>query len=85
MADQLKPTYGWQPLATAPKDGTEFIVRYPLQGNVKRLVNRDKIHHIWESKGQALLGLDYQQAEWHPLPPDAAATPPSMSGKGDAQ
>lgn len=60
----------WQALDTAPKDGTEFLIRYPLQGNVKKLVNWNKVHGWWESKGMPVLGLDHQRADWHPLPPD---------------
>ncbi len=61
---------GWQPLATAPKDGKEFIVRYPLQMNCKQLVYWNLIHGFWMSKGVAQMGLGNQQAEWHPLPED---------------
>ena len=61
---------GWQPLATAPKDGKEFIVRYPLQMNCKQLVYWNLIHGFWMTKGEALMGLGNQQAEWHPLPED---------------
>lgn len=61
---------GWQPLATAPKDGKEFIVRYPLQMNCKQLVYWNLIHGFWMTKGEALMGLGNQQAEWHPLPAD---------------
>ena len=61
---------GWQPLATAPKDGKEFIVRYPLQMNCKQLVYWNLIHGFWMSKGVAQMGLGNQQAEWHPLPAD---------------
>lgn len=64
----------WQPLNTAPKDGTEFLVRYPLQGNVKKLVNWNTIHGYWQSKGVSDIGLAHQQVEWHPLPPNDASS-----------
>lgn len=53
----------WKGMDTAPKDGSEFLVRYPLQGNVKKLCNWDTIHHLWESKGESF-SPESQQCEW---------------------
>lgn len=73
----------WQPLKTAPKDGAEFLVRYPLQGNVKQLVRWNRLRGYWVSKGEPQLGIEHQQAEWHPLPPDeSAVAPQSEQTKG---
>lgn len=70
---------GWRPIESAPKDGTEILVRYPLQGNVKKLVNWNTVHGYWQSKGLPELGLEAQSPDWHPLPPDAL--PPSPESK----
>jgi hypothetical protein len=72
---------GWAPIETAPKDGTEVLVRFPLQGNVKQLVSWSRFRGYWKSKGEPLLGLVEQRAEWHPLPSDDA-TPPQAEGEG---
>lgn len=58
----------WQPFKTAPKDGTEFLVRYPLQGGVKQLVNWNTIHGYWQSKGEHVPGIESQKCEWLPIP-----------------
>ena len=53
----------WRKMSTAPKDGSEFLIRYPLQGNVKELCNWDTTHHLWERKGSAIFP-ETQECEW---------------------
>ena len=55
----------WQPIETAPKDGSEFVTANANQGFVKELVSWNSFHRFWQSKGQAI----YMQAtHWMPLP-----------------
>ena len=42
---------GWNPIATAPTDGEEFLTCNMNQGGVKRLVSRNTLHGYWQSKG----------------------------------
>lgn len=56
---------GWRGMDSAPKDGSEFVMRYTLQGNAKRLVNWNTIHGFWESKGQAIMNIT--GCEWHQI------------------
>jgi hypothetical protein len=50
----------WQPLNTAPQDHTEILIRYPLCGNVIKLVRYNIFKRYWESKGEPCLGLENQ-------------------------
>ena len=55
----------WQPISTAPQDGTEFVVCNTKQGGVKTLVSWNTIHGFWQSKGN----YHYlQETLWFPLP-----------------
>jgi hypothetical protein len=58
----------WKRFSSAPRDGTEFIVCYPLQGNVKQLVNWNTVHGHWESKGEPATGIMHQGCLWIPIP-----------------
>lgn len=70
----------WQPFETAPKDGTEFLVKYPLQGNVNQLVNWNTIHGYWQSKGESVPGIESQKCEWLPIPsPQDGPTPDQVT------
>jgi len=64
---------GWKKCSEElpPKDGKEFLVRYPLQANVKELVYWDVVHKRFLSKGEAVFIVE-QQCDWHPLPPEIA-------------
>src|SRR5574343_641082 len=55
---ELESSQRWQPIETAPKDGTEIIVVYPLQANVIGLVSYNNIQHYWQNKGVPELGLE---------------------------
>lgn len=59
----------WKTMESAPNDGTEILIRYPLQGNVKQLVSFNKIHGHWTSKGKWVSPVS-QGCEWTFLPPD---------------
>ena len=65
---------GWQSMDSAPKDGREIMIRYPLQANVKKLASYNTIHNHWQSKGEYVWAVE-QKCEWHPLPDDVPAAP----------
>ena len=58
----------WQPIVTAPKDGSEFVACYGRQGNVKQLVSWNTIHKFWQSKGEWVPGFENNVTSWMPLP-----------------
>jgi hypothetical protein len=78
-ADGVAVPAGWKSINTAPKDGTEFLVRYTLQNNVKRLIHWNTLRGHWADKGEAVIGLEMQKAEWTPLPSDTAVVPHDFS------
>lgn len=59
---------GWQLFNSAPEDGTEILVVFPQQGNVMLLVNYNRIHGYWESKGKPKIGLEHQGCLWQHKP-----------------
>lgn len=59
----------WKTIETAPKNGQEILVIYMRQMGVMKLVNWNKIHKYWESKGEPSLGLENNATHWMPLPP----------------
>lgn len=63
----------WQPIDTAPKDGTEFIATWGHQGFVMMLVSYNKVHGYWQMKGSPIRGLLENATHWMPLP-DAPET-----------
>jgi hypothetical protein len=82
-ASQAAPTQvetQWQPIETAPKDGTEFVAAYARQGFVKQLVSYNTIHGHWQSKGEWEPGFTQNATHWMPLPP-APSTPPMEPGQ----
>ena len=58
--------YSWHPIATAPKDGSEFLTCNGRQGKIRRLVFWNKVHSRWQSKGEVILSL--QDTYWMPIP-----------------
>ena len=60
----------WQPIATVPKDGSEFIAAYARQGFVKKLINWDCVHGQWLSKGKWVPGFETNATHWASLPLD---------------
>ena len=60
--------YIWKPFSTAPKDGIEFLVRYPYQNNTKQLIHWNLIFERWQSKDKPVLGLENQDCEWCKIP-----------------
>lgn len=58
----------WNSFESAPKDGREIIVCFPLQGNVKQLVSWNKLHGCWDNKGKAEIGLETQHCLWTDIP-----------------
>jgi hypothetical protein len=61
----------WKPMTAAPEDGTEILLRYPLQANVKQLACFNTIHKHWSSKGQPIFPVE-QGCEWTDLLSDNA-------------
>lgn len=57
---------GWKEISSAPKDGTEFLARWPQQGNVVQLISWNIIHGYWQSKGTQHPHL--QATLWAPIP-----------------
>jgi hypothetical protein len=59
----------WNSFESAPKDGREILVCYPLQSHLpKQLVNWNTIHKYWQSKGEPRLGIEAQQCLWIDIP-----------------
>ncbi len=53
----------------APRDGTEILLRFTSQGNVSKIINWNKVHGYWQSKGEFVgLGLTSQPLVWMILP-----------------
>lgn len=67
VARKIDELHGWKPIETAPKDGTEFIARYTLQGNVKQLVSWNTIHGFWQSKDKS---VNLMGCEWSAISAD---------------
>lgn len=71
---------GWQPIETAPKDGSEILVyggHYDSDLNSKPDEEESGVSHVWASKSEAfsICGSCYYGAyilnptHWMPLPP----------------
>jgi hypothetical protein len=73
---------GWQPIETAPRNGTEFIAAYGRQGFVKQLVRFNTVWGHWESKGVVTRGFETNATHWMPLPPPPATEPPAATAEG---
>ena len=67
-APRMEVVPSWQPIETAPQDGSEFVAAYGHQGFVKKLVNWNRIYARWESKGAVQLGFMENATHWMPLP-----------------
>lgn len=60
---------GWQPIETAPKDGSDVLAVYGRQGNVMQIVRWNALHGFWQSKGEPEIGFTSNATGWMPLPP----------------
>ena len=58
-------THGWQPIETAPKDGTGFIAYSPTHG-IKTPVSWNKDYRRFDKNGYSSLKNDW--THWMPLP-----------------
>lgn len=74
-------TTGWQPIETAPRDGTMLRVRgssgpygvYEWYGYARWMKGPNALPSRWESpKGASLGAAGYDPTHWEPAPPDAA-------------
>ena len=59
----------WMPMDSAPKDGIVFVIRFPLQGNVKKLCYWNTLHKLWEAHGYPIFP-ESQKCEWSLILPD---------------
>lgn len=59
---------GWQPIETAPKDGSEFLATYGRQGWVMLIVKWNALHKFWQTKGEPVAGFSSNATHWMPLP-----------------
>lgn len=55
----------WKTIETAPKDGKEILVCDTRQMGVKQLVNYNRIHKYWQSKGVS--DLPFHWTHWTPI------------------
>jgi hypothetical protein len=65
----------WQPIETAPKDGTRFLAFFPLEKNdeyyAQIVIIRWSYYKRWESAeygGELDYEFDSQPTHWMPLP-----------------
>jgi hypothetical protein len=77
----------WQPIETAPKDGSEVLLYYPLEGLSEHHSRRvicwwhkgwsTRSPGRWVFQGRAARGYsdEYQPTLWMPLPEPPQATP----------
>lgn len=70
----------WQPIKTAPKNGSEILVCNVNQGGVRQLVSWNQVYHYWQCKGE--VDLHFQWTHWISIPPSPVnGTPPEKTGK----
>ena len=62
------PSFGWQPIETAPKDGTEILLCVPDANRVDPVMNRRFVGWWWDERRPD---------------PGWIATPPYRDGTGD--
>ena len=75
--------FQWQDIATAPKDGTEFLACWPQQGHVVQLISWNRIHGYWQSKGQPKVSMHAKL--WMPIrDPRQALCAQPVEGGSDA-
>lgn len=78
-------TYEWQPIKTAPKDGTKFLVWIRGGGSVELAIawKDERDPEVWQVQHLPLLGVrrDYlhsdkfREVSWMPFPDPFVATP----------
>ena len=58
----------WQPIATAPKDGSRILVGYGLQGTFPvKVVYWSIFNNIWMSYDEWVPGLEENATHWMPI------------------
>ena len=62
----------WRTMGSAPKDGKQFLIRYPNQGNLVALCYWVHVHLQWRSNAEVIFPY-YQGCEWLPIPAALAA------------
>lgn len=81
----------WQPIETAPRDGQDIILYFPLIGlsddwpkvviGHKRAIDHARGHWVWQSRAFRGYSDEYQPTHWMPLPP----APCQLSKRDDAE
>ena len=67
FAQAIQPK--WQPIESAPKDGTRIIVGYGKQsGFPVQIVFYNKTYNFWSHYGDAVFGLENNATHWMPIP-----------------
>lgn len=66
---------GWQQMGSAPRDGATIVIRYPLQGNVKKVVWWNRVMGHWAGP-QGAEFPESQKCEWSPVLADTAPQAP---------
>ena len=72
-AEKQEPM-AWQPIETAPKDGSMILVCLPRQMNIVVRARYDTIYKVWmtdyEGEGGLSQGHFFHEGDlWHPIPP----------------
>jgi hypothetical protein len=77
--EELEKASQWQPIETAPKDGSTIIVGLGRHRDFPVLiVFYNRLYEIWLHYGEAKLGLEVNATHWMPLP-----KPPAISDKSE--
>lgn len=73
LAQEQEPV-AWQPIETAPKDGTMILICLPRQTNLVIRGRYNNIHRVWqvdyEDEGGITRPMYFHEGDlWHPIPP----------------
>ena len=68
----------WQDISTAPKDGTDVLLYFPLEGLSSdwpkriiahwRAIDGERGHWVWQARAFRSYSEEYQPTHWQPLP-----------------
>ena len=73
---------GWQPIATAPKDGTRVLIA--VTGHFRaELAEYNQELNAWETIGAVVNLTGGRTLAWHPLPAPPTPTPPEVTREGE--
>ena len=73
MTDKETDASGWQPIATAPRDGTRVLCYAPSAEDRAAVMRND---YWWmQERGWAFMRPRQPYTHWQPLPPAPEPTP----------